>query len=235
MRLRKHALIRLCERCRLSPQDIRHILENDLYYPIGIDGKKQHQLIYSEKDDECFVLVQDTTNEEIVTVLPINYHNAWEIHEDAIEMAKDIYIKSQQKTNISPKKEEASLMGIRNINIYAHILSVAKMTVRPYDGKLIPKGASSKDVRLLKIKVEGLVGMGLPPEIVWCKDSFLNALKDEVFSNNLKDKLMDAAEGLGVDTSSISGYAINLAEFSKTISFKPSDFYNGNKETKEIS
>jgi hypothetical protein len=101
--LRKHANIRLLERCQLSPHQLIYLIENHVFTQIGIDSEQKHNhlLIYSEKDDECFVIIQDQTNNEIITILTTEYHNAWQIHPDAITLTKTTSL-NHFKTNKYP-------------------------------------------------------------------------------------------------------------------------------------
>ena len=63
------------------------MLSEGRYYPIGADGQKEHvhKAIYSPKDDRLFVVVQDSDNHDVITLLPLEYHNAWRIDHEAIE------------------------------------------------------------------------------------------------------------------------------------------------------
>lgn len=64
-------------RLRLSPAEVAEMLDGDKAVPVGRDPKDQnkiHRAIYSKADDECFVVVQDSTNGEVITILPFSHH-----------------------------------------------------------------------------------------------------------------------------------------------------------------
>jgi len=87
-----HAFIRVHDRLRLPPTEIADILDSNRCVPIGRDGHRVHRLFYSEPDDYYFVAVQDERNGEVVTILPIDYHNRWKVSHEPLERAKQLMV-----------------------------------------------------------------------------------------------------------------------------------------------
>lgn len=87
-----HALDRVKERLHLSIDELRIILDEELYVPLGYEERttKQHRLFYSPPDRQYFVAVQDTFTGEVVTVLPSDYRDcSWKISLEACALAKE--------------------------------------------------------------------------------------------------------------------------------------------------
>jgi len=94
--LSKHALRRLTERTTITENKLVDILDLGYVYTIGIEPvfEKIHWLFYSINDDTCFVAIRDEFTGEVVTILPIEYHNniAWKVTDRDIDVAKNAYI-----------------------------------------------------------------------------------------------------------------------------------------------
>jgi hypothetical protein len=88
MKFKQHALLRVRQRCNLTEKDIKDKINNGNYFNFGINNKHNHLLIYSEKDDEMFVIVQDKRNFDIITLMPFNWHNKWELSHEMLSIAK---------------------------------------------------------------------------------------------------------------------------------------------------
>lgn len=97
---------RLC----LSLEEVATILDTDLSIPLGIEPgtTKIHRLFFDKEARYWFVAVQDEKNGEVVTVLPIEYHNRWRIDPDTLVEARDLIIPPPKKHIGEPElpKEE---------------------------------------------------------------------------------------------------------------------------------
>ena len=89
-RFTEHALERAEERLHLTCEEIALLLDEGKYVPLGKDGSSDrlHKLFYSEPDSFWFVAVQDERTAEVITVLPVEYHNRWRIAGDALKSAR---------------------------------------------------------------------------------------------------------------------------------------------------
>ena len=90
-RFTRHAFKNVSARLFSSHDDIAKILDYGLFLPIGSEEgakEKVHKLFFSKMDNEWFVAVQDEKNDEVITVLPIDYHNRWQISLEALMEAK---------------------------------------------------------------------------------------------------------------------------------------------------
>lgn len=92
--LTKHAEDRLLTRTNLSKEEFEMVYKEEKILPIGKEKKSSrlHELFYSKPKDQCFVSIRDERNSEIITILPIDYHQniAWTIAPDTQQMAKDL-------------------------------------------------------------------------------------------------------------------------------------------------
>jgi hypothetical protein len=84
-----HAVRQISNRLSLDWSEVVKILDDGLFIPIGSESpNKIHKLFWSEPDSACFVAIQDESNGEVITVLPINYHNRWVVAPDVQVKAK---------------------------------------------------------------------------------------------------------------------------------------------------
>lgn len=86
----KHAFFRVGERLRLTPEEVAEIINSGKYVPIGQEKSKVHKAFYSKPDHQCFIAIHDEDfgKNEIVTILPLDYHHRWEVSEDVFYQAK---------------------------------------------------------------------------------------------------------------------------------------------------
>ena len=231
MRISNHAIIRLNERCHLKPNDIRYILENDLYHPIGLDAKKQHQhqLIYSEPDKTCFVIVQDFIDKDVVTVLPLDYHRAWRIHDDALEMAKKAV---QGKNYIPPKIPELSEEAKKEINKYKKAMAkidmislsvnyfTATTSIRPYDN-LVRVHKKTYAAQITKMTIEEFTELKFPKDIEINVDNIKKEYNDNPdFALNLNTLIKDFLVKNPVE-GTVSSYSISMNKNGYTATVTP--------------
>ena len=89
--LRHHAKERLQERTSLEPAAFLHLLDQNLSVSIGVESftRRRHRLLYSEPDKAHFVAIQDFETGEVITLLPIDYHEnlAWKLSEKSLRKA----------------------------------------------------------------------------------------------------------------------------------------------------
>ena len=73
--LTRHAEARLGERCKLSPDKLKHLLDNDVAIPVALQkgGRHAKRLLYSSPDQSWFIVVQDATDGGILTVMPLDF------------------------------------------------------------------------------------------------------------------------------------------------------------------
>ena len=111
VRLTKHAEERLITRTGLSKEAFITLYEKDKLLPVGkeIGSFRQHELFYSGKKKQCFVSIRDERNLQIITILPIDYHQniAWRISGGAQLMAKNIFLEREINA-IEPSQEPLS-------------------------------------------------------------------------------------------------------------------------------
>jgi len=101
-----HGELRAVERLSLSLSEVIHLLNQGLCVNIGKEksSNKMHRLFYSKFDNLCFVAVQDEINGDIMTILPIDYHEniAWKISIDAQHLARNIALGEMDSKVVDP-------------------------------------------------------------------------------------------------------------------------------------
>jgi hypothetical protein len=70
-----HAKQRIGERCSLSQEQIKRILDNDGTVVIHLQkgGRYAHRLLYSVADEDWFMVVQDGGDGGVLTVIPLEF------------------------------------------------------------------------------------------------------------------------------------------------------------------
>lgn len=73
--LTRHAWERLGERCKLSPEKLKHLLDSGVTIPVALQkgGRHAKRLLYSSPDQDWFIVVQDASDGGILTVMPLQY------------------------------------------------------------------------------------------------------------------------------------------------------------------
>lgn len=104
--LTQHAIERIAERSITSPDTTLDMIDNRFYVPIGCDtgSNKSHELLYIPDDNTWFIAVRDTKTFEIITFLPVDYHEnlAWKISFDALECARRLSCGDSDSNNNVP-------------------------------------------------------------------------------------------------------------------------------------
>ena len=110
-RLTNHATQRLAERTTLTHDELFGLIHNQLCVIVGIEPftNRLHKLIYSEPDKTHFVAIQDMATGEVITILPLDYHEnlAWKISEEKLQLA--VFKVSTKLHSSLYSKEEATL------------------------------------------------------------------------------------------------------------------------------
>jgi hypothetical protein len=101
--LTQHAIDRILERSNASPEAILDMIDNGLYIPIGCEqgARRSHELVFVSEDDTWFIVIRDVKNCEIVTFLPVDFHEnlAWKISFEALECARRLVCNDSQETD----------------------------------------------------------------------------------------------------------------------------------------
>jgi hypothetical protein len=120
-----HAWARVYERLSLSPSDVADILDWDLAVNIGADAgsNRVHRLFYSSPDEMCFVAVQDSKTNAVITILPIDYHEniSWKVSIDAQDQAKTLICPtSNEQPPVNVTVDETLINSDFKIKAYAN-------------------------------------------------------------------------------------------------------------------
>lgn len=117
----RHAGERVAQRSRLSCFEIAMILEARAYVGLGTKPgiNREHLLFYSPPDEAFFVLLRDTIDGTVVTVLPLEYHErlAWAVSPAALASARTLAAQRSHST--------ASRTAPAVIRISVHYLDAA--------------------------------------------------------------------------------------------------------------
>lgn len=73
--LTRHAEVRLSERCSLTPERLKCLLDHGASIPVATQkgGRHAKRLLYSPPDETWFIVVQDGNNGGVLTVMPLEY------------------------------------------------------------------------------------------------------------------------------------------------------------------
>ena len=211
MKVRKHAYIRICERSGLKSHEVQKMLKVGAYVPLGIDKKKNnsHKLIYSESDETCFVAIHDEKSDDIVTVLPIDYHGniAWTIDINILAEAKRIYFEKihNKKFNVDQQK---TLYNADNEEGFPKVLSVT------WSANYKTKRLGGIDIAYEIYKTWGMLE-------IFSEENFKNFFKNNPSKLNLlAEKVIEMADAKEIDLSDIEGslyFAIGSKSTSRNI------------------
>ena len=169
--LTKHAEDRLLARSGISLKDFKNIYEGEKFIPVGVETGtyRRHELFYSHKLKQCFVSIRDERNSQIITILPIDYHQniAWKITTKAQLMAENIY-KGIIESN---EEHEESLEEIPVIK--PSIFRVVAINTN----KMTQKKVGSFDCNTVSYDIDLLL----------TDSQFINCVKDFFLENNIND------------------------------------------------
>lgn len=123
--IRKHAYIRITERSSLKPSDVAKALENGEDYPIGKDFRQhhEHRVIYSEKDNDFYIVVQDYDNGEVVTFLYFDYDNLMRIPPEVVDEVKRYLNPNEDKEGNKSIILNEKIVVVASVNIDTFIYS----------------------------------------------------------------------------------------------------------------
>ena len=182
MYIRKHASIRMQERCSLSENELKNLLQSGKYYPIGRDDVKRHEhkMIYSELDNEFLVVVEDYDNHDIITILTLDYHNAWLLSPDILELAQK---------SLMPKSKRSShkVESVNSAKIFVRIASEIEYK-KIY--KVIKK-TRQDTVKVCDLSIIELIAYGYPDNLCLTIDNFRDIfLNNFQFRNSVKSYIL---------------------------------------------
>lgn len=86
----KHAFARVRERLSIIQEEVSRFIEDGQTVNVGTEPgtTRDHLLFYSQPDNYYFVIVYDRESSVVVTILPIDFHNAWRISDQAQKEAR---------------------------------------------------------------------------------------------------------------------------------------------------
>lgn len=128
------------ERLGLTAQELLQVLDDDKVVDIGAEPNthRMHRLLYDRVSGHYFVVVQDTRNREVVTVLPLDYHNrcSWQVDQNLMGSARALIATEGVPAHTPPA------------SVRAHIPTAPKFLVRVCyvrSGKLVRHRLASVD------------------------------------------------------------------------------------------
>ena len=87
-----HATERLHQRSCETLESLREIICGEKYIRIGQEtgSNREHFLFFSLPDDIWHILIMDVKTKEIITVLPVDFHEniSWKVSQETLEKAK---------------------------------------------------------------------------------------------------------------------------------------------------
>lgn len=144
-----HAYSRVLSRLSLSPSEVADLLDYDLAVNVGIEcgTSRVHRLFFSTPDRMCFVAVQDESTGEVVTILPIDYHETigWKVSSNAMAEAKKMVFPEAADVALEPVtcSEDIACSTVFRIMTYVQCpdgrvqsLNLGSWPSKPYDGRI---------------------------------------------------------------------------------------------------
>ena len=120
--LTKHAIERLEERTGMTKENFEQIYHEEKILPIGEEesSSRIHELFYSHFVDQCYISIRDQKNSEIITILPVDYHNncAWMVDHNTQAMMK---MMSSKNTPIETDSKPLEI--IPGTKLYIYVIS----------------------------------------------------------------------------------------------------------------
>lgn len=96
-----HARERIAERSVSTEECIVSMLDEGLFVPIGTESgtERSHELVYLPDDRHWFVIIRDSRTLELITFLPVYYHEniSWKVSFDAMQMARELVMKEEKR------------------------------------------------------------------------------------------------------------------------------------------
>jgi hypothetical protein len=101
-----HARQRISERSVTAEESILSMLDGGLFVPIGTETgtNRSHELLYLPGDGHWFVAIRDIRTLELITFLPIDYHEniAWKVSFDAMQEARRMVTGEKRREEAEP-------------------------------------------------------------------------------------------------------------------------------------
>lgn len=166
--LTSHAEQRLAERTHLLPSAFFGLLDRNLTVSVGVEPytRRRHRLFYSELDKAHFVAIQDFETGEVITILPIDYHEnlAWKISNKSLRRAVWLQNPHLHHTLYAPapassSRSKCEVMGIffgDDMRSRKHNLGSHRFEEMPKTAEEALSDESFVDKLLAKIKQKGL-------------------------------------------------------------------------------
>lgn len=105
-----HAKDKISSRSKNRPGYFSKCIYTDKYVLIGHEPDKPHKhhyLIYSDLDDQWFVIIIDTKYNYIITCLYLDFHEniSWNVSQESMDIAKELILR---KSSVSPNDSRRS-------------------------------------------------------------------------------------------------------------------------------
>jgi len=102
----EHARQRIAERSVTAEESVLSMLDAGLFVPIGTEAgtNRSHELLYLPEDGHWFVAIRDLRTLELITLLPIDYHEniAWKVSFDAMQTAREMVTGEKRRGEAEP-------------------------------------------------------------------------------------------------------------------------------------
>lgn len=152
-----HAWSRVRDRLSLSAADVSRLLDYDLVVDVGTEPgtNRVHRVFYSVLDYVCFVAVQDKSNGDVITVLPLDFHEniAWAISVAAQDEARMLAsgvaepdepprpvigerVAAQQGPQAAPPPQFRLMAYVRDGGCKIRARNLGSWPTQPYDGRV---------------------------------------------------------------------------------------------------
>ena len=122
IQLTDHAEKRLIERTGISISTFKGMYKEGRYLSTGKEEKSRriHDLFFCIDDKTFFVSIRDEKNNEIVTILPLDYHEnlAWEISIEAQRLVKCITLGEEVSSEIKQTKIESEKPSVFRVKAF---------------------------------------------------------------------------------------------------------------------
>ena len=128
-----HGLQRTQQRLSISPSQVADLLDDGLYIDVGVEPgtSKRHRLFYSPCDGFCFIAIQDASNGEVVTVLPLAYHDnlAWPVLPDQERAAREIILPHARRFSVKREDRNPAHSDAKVFRALAYVSIGARLRI----------------------------------------------------------------------------------------------------------
>lgn len=229
-----HADLRVEQRTALGPHEITEQIDRKVYLSLGmVPGfNKEHVLLYSAPDDACFVVVRDRICGTVITVLPLNYHDAWPVSAAQCAQAKGLYeadmlAREDERlrllARVAPPPSvivvSASVLDEQGVSYHRKTMQLFKRPAQDYDHCV---GALLRDASLMDEVVQAVNERGYPTRSLYsvtarlgkrgvCVSAFVEHSNGQVYLDlrRVPEEILPAAPGVAHAPSSVSSVAVS--------------------------